>query len=164
MSELAFYPIEYRSENEDWPYHISSGGVVYRVYERKLQVLLLKREIGRGFSFHLPKGTVRIDETLEAAALREIAEEAGVAGDIVGYLGATSRNAYKSRIEDSKIIHYFAVRYTHALPTHDGSYDGAVWMSPEKAIFNLAKIKRKREDILVKRFVQLIKTIQARKK
>jgi 8-oxo-dGTP pyrophosphatase MutT (NUDIX family) len=163
MSELAFYPVEYRSDSNEWPYHISSGGVVYRVNLRKVEVLLLKRQIGRGFSYHLPKGTVMIDESLEAAALREVAEEAGIRGEIIGYLGAVSKNSYQSTVVGSKTIHYFAIRFIEPLKNNDGSYDGAVWMDAQRAIYNLSRIKRKREDVLVERMISLIKLIKEKR-
>lgn len=161
--ELLFYPEEYRTRNPLWPYEISSGAVVFRTHNKQLYVLLLKRRTERGgYSYHLPKGTVRVGETLEDAAKREIAEEAAVDVEIIGYLGAVSRNAYKSRMPGSKTIHFFAARYkrSHENQQLADGYETVEWMTPKRANALLAKNKVKREDILVKRMVQFVKILK----
>jgi ubiquinone/menaquinone biosynthesis C-methylase UbiE/8-oxo-dGTP pyrophosphatase MutT (NUDIX family) len=58
------------------PAHDAAGGVVVRVSASGAEVLLVRE--GGGPSYVLPKGHVERGETEEAAARREIAEEAGV--------------------------------------------------------------------------------------
>lgn len=48
---------EYRA-TEDWPYHISSGGVVYTINNNKLEVALLARKEKESKTYHLSKGTL----------------------------------------------------------------------------------------------------------
>jgi len=52
--------------------------VVFGLDERELKVLLVQRALPPKHAWALPGGFVRIDETLDAAARRELAEEAGV--------------------------------------------------------------------------------------
>jgi 8-oxo-dGTP diphosphatase len=64
----------------------AAGGVVYRHTPAGLEVLVIERR--RYADWSLPKGHLERGETLEAAALREVEEETGVAGRIVAPLGA----------------------------------------------------------------------------
>ncbi|XP_077218369.1 nudix hydrolase homolog 16 isoform X2 [Tasmannia lanceolata] len=50
-----------------------------------VEVLMINSQSGPGLLF--PKGGWENDETVEEAAIREAIEEAGVRGDIMGYLG-----------------------------------------------------------------------------
>ena len=52
--------------------------VVFGLDERELKVLLVQRKLPPKHAWALPGGFVRVDETLDAAARRELAEEAGV--------------------------------------------------------------------------------------
>jgi 8-oxo-dGTP diphosphatase len=52
--------------------------VVFGLDERDLKVLLIQRKLPPAHAWALPGGFVRIDETLDEAARRELAEEAGV--------------------------------------------------------------------------------------
>lgn len=81
---------------------VSSGGVV--IFGNT--ILLLKKYNG---DWVLPKGRVEGDETLPKAALREVHEEAGVKGDIIGYICKIDYK-YKSIQYDeivSKVVHWY---------------------------------------------------------
>jgi 8-oxo-dGTP pyrophosphatase MutT (NUDIX family) len=162
--ELLFYDDEYRSVSKKWPYHMSSGGVVYRVENRQLEVLLLKSN-RRGYtSYHLPKGTIKLGETLEQCAMREIAEEAGVHTILTGYLGAQLRPAAGTKINGTKTVHFYAARFDgYTGVKTDGVYSGVIWVSPARAIELLRKVKVKKEDVFVERFLQLIQLIKNEK-
>lgn len=72
------------------PEHTSAGGVVVRVAGGRVYVALVRE--GDHPEFVLPKGRAEAGETLEAAARREIAEEAGCTDLVLlGDLGARER-------------------------------------------------------------------------
>lgn len=163
-NELMFYDDEYRSVSKKWPYHMSSGGVVYRVVNKQLEVLLLKSN-RRGYtSYHLPKGTIKLGETLEMCAMREIAEEAGVHTKLTGYLGAQLRPVAGTKSQGTKTVHIFAARFEGYTGVQtDGVYSGVVWVTPSRAIELLRKVKVKKEEVFIERFIQLIRLIKYEK-
>ena len=72
-----------------------AGGVVFRVRGGVVELLLVTAR-KRPASWVLPKGHVEAGETPEQAAVREVAEEAGVVAEVVRFLddvdlGATRR-------------------------------------------------------------------------
>ena len=69
-------------------YNLGVGGAVVRV-ERLLLVRRASRR-GRG-NWQIPGGFVEPDETIEAAVVREVAEEAGVTTRVQGVLGLRNR-------------------------------------------------------------------------
>lgn len=86
------------------PEAISSGGVVARLFDGKIKVLLLRDK--RYEDWTLPKGHLEGDETLEQTALREVSEEAGVTvAKIVTKLDSYRR--FSDKAKEWKTIHYF---------------------------------------------------------
>ena len=83
---------------------ISAGGVIVRWVEGRLYVALVRED---SFSdYILPKGRVESGETLEVAARREIAEEAGLQEiNLVCELGVQER--MNVRRSAWKATHYF---------------------------------------------------------
>ena len=63
-----------------------AGGVVVRSVDGQLEYLLVEASDRRGM-WLLPKGHIEAGETPEAAAVREVMEEAGVRAVIVGRAG-----------------------------------------------------------------------------
>jgi 8-oxo-dGTP pyrophosphatase MutT (NUDIX family) len=59
----------------------TAGGVVYREREGQIELLLIHDRFGH---ISLPKGHLEGEETVEEAALREIEEETGIRGRIIG--------------------------------------------------------------------------------
>jgi len=63
----------------DWRLLVATDIVVFAFLENKLKVLLIRRKFEPGVGqWALPGGFVREDESLEAAALRELQEETGL--------------------------------------------------------------------------------------
>lgn len=158
---------EYRA-TADWPYSISAGCLVYRSIHSRVEVLLLKRTPNHEFnvlgedSYNLPKGHVERDETLEQAAIRETAEEAGIEATIAGYLGAIQRQymhpVYK--LQTNKTTHYFGAAVRRELPSIDAEHDEAVWVELDEAVSLLEKIP-KGEDEIAKRLKQFLELTSA---
>jgi len=81
-----------------------AGAVVFR--ERDTEILYLIVSSSDGANWVLPKGHIDSGETPEIAALRELAEEAGVLGTIVDRL---SVREFKKGGKET-VLQYFLVR------------------------------------------------------
>lgn len=160
---------EYRASDK-WPYAIAAGCVVYRTAAKEVEILLLKRGAG-DFpqlrdgdidTYHLPKGHVAIGETLEQAAVRETAEEAGCEVEIQTYLGAHVNN-YKDHqgLNQDKIVHYFAGQWRSDLGSMDAEHSDTVWVGAQKAIEMIGNSNPKREDELVARLLAFLELSHA---
>ena len=109
---------EYR-RTDDWPYHISCGGVVYRQINKMTEIIILKRGeemnemLGREVkeTWHLPKGTMHYNETLVEAAIREVREEAGVEVEVSAYIGSRIADWIEQGNHYVKDHHYFLMEY-----------------------------------------------------
>lgn len=160
---------EYRASKQ-WPYAIAAGCVVYRVVANKVDILLLKRAAG-DFpqlrdgdidTYHLPKGHIAIGETLEQAAVRETAEEAGCEVEIQTYLGAHVNNYKDHRgLAQDKIVHYFAGQWRSDLGSIDAEHSDTVWVGAKKALEMIGTSNPKREDELVTRLLAFLELTSA---
>jgi len=116
----------------------SAGGVVFRVRDGKVEVVLTARD-GRK-TWNLPKGLVDKGETLEAAALREVNEETGLTGEIVDKIDRIDYWFYWRPKETRfhKFVHFFLVRHTGGDETkHDWEVEEVRWFPIEEAIEKL---------------------------
>lgn len=85
----------------------TAGGVVYRKHKGQWEILLIRDRFGY---ISLPKGHLEGDETVEQAALREIAEETGISGRIVGEpLGVIEYEYRAGGRSGKKTVTYFLV-------------------------------------------------------
>jgi ADP-ribose pyrophosphatase YjhB (NUDIX family) len=110
----------------------SAGGIVARL-ENDRVLIALAREADWPL-FILPKGGVEAGESLETAARREIAEEAGLTDlHLLGKLGVRQRLSHdKTRWIT---VHYFlfATRQTDGAPT-DTEHHYGLWWFPLDAL------------------------------
>ena len=101
----------------------SAGGLVYDRAGRLALVRERKRSGERLWA--LPKGRIEPGETLEAAALREVHEEAGVRARITGYIGVgEGRRSF---------VHYFHMEVVHVEPHRDERVEKVRFVAPERA-------------------------------
>lgn len=114
---------------------LSAGGVVYRVGEEGVEIVLVCRT--RQQLFALPKGTPDDGESIEATALREVREETGLEVSIV----APSGDVHYDFLEPDgtrvyKMVRYFLMepRGGH-LQDHDDEHDLVDW-------FHIAEAER----------------------
>lgn len=93
-------------------HQVSSGGVVYRHHEGKLEIALIAIRGGRVWA--LPKGRVEAGETLEQAAQREVQEETGVEGDVLERIGEISYwfFAKEEGVKVHKTVHFYLLKHT----------------------------------------------------
>nr|AIA11899.1 NUDIX domain protein [uncultured bacterium] len=90
-----------------------AGTVVFRERDGEIDYLVVSSS--DGLNWVLPKGHIERGETPEVAALRELAEEAGVSGAMVAPLSAQH---YERRGKDVA-IQYFLVRASGSTTTNE---------------------------------------------
>lgn len=112
--------------------HISSGAVVFKKGKDRPKILILKRI--KGPTYHLPKGTRKIRETLSQTALREVKEETGYKIEILEYLGWLSSRAVQKGQRVKKRTHYFLGKALEEVGSKDKEHDQVLWVSLEKAL------------------------------
>jgi len=84
---------------------IAAGGIVLDEGATGPAVVVIHRPAYDDWS--LPKGHVEPGEALEAAALREVAEETGVVGRIIGPAGTTAHHVVLRDGAALKQVHWF---------------------------------------------------------
>lgn len=154
---------EYRA-TKDWPYSVGSGCVVYRNTVDEVEVLVLVRKAGEfpdligsdKDSYHLPKGHVSRNETLEQTALRETLEEAGCEAEIQTYLGGMLNQYVDAGIPRDKFIHYFAAKWINDTEILDHDHSEKIWLTVKDAISKIKGANPKREDEILERFKRFL--------
>lgn len=150
-------PEEYGATRK-WPFHISCGGAVYRQDEGRREYALLcrlPRHDEQNETWHLPKGTLHHDETLEQCARREIGEESGRNVSIGAYLGSLhGRWTMPSGKRMDKATHFFLCRDVDATPEGmDAEHDRLEWFPPDVALEKL-ETEPKGEGEIIRRAEQ----------
>ena len=105
-----------------------AGAIVFRGGADELRVLVISARRNRK-RWVLPKGTVKRSEAPADAALRELWEEAGIRGRVVGRVGTAAYQTADGRVE----CDYFLIRYTRQ---YEGEGEGREqrWCAVEDAI------------------------------
>jgi 8-oxo-dGTP pyrophosphatase MutT (NUDIX family) len=128
---------------------VSSGGVIYRVADDGFEVAL----ISVGGIWCLPKGLIEDGESPEAAALREVREETGLKGELVGRVGEISYSFVRDR-RYFKTVHFYLLKYVGgSFDAHDSEVDGVRWFGFSDAFRAMVypgekEILKKAEDML----------------
>ena len=111
----------------------AAGGVVWRVVDGKLRILVIHRTAYADVT--LPKGKVDPGETLAETAVREIFEETGIAVHLGIPVGVSRYRMAKGR---QKIVHYWAaeatdkaIRASAFVPNKEIA--AIEWVSPRRA-------------------------------
>lgn len=109
----------------------SAGGLVVDGLDREIQVVALIRTVNRGgrTRWTVPKGHIEIGEKAEQAAIREIAEETGIYGEVLAPLGVSE---YWFRAQDRivhKTVHHYLLRFVDGeLCTDDHEVEEVAWV------------------------------------
>ncbi len=112
---------------EGVPDRTSAGGIVVREQDGQVLIALVKEDEP---DYILPKGGVKRGETIEAAARREIQEEAGISDlELVESLGTRQRLDYERRKWITTHYFLFTTRQVEGFPTDEERSYRLEWFS-----------------------------------
>lgn len=114
---------------------VSAGGVVYRVRDGRVEIVLVARPVTNLWA--LPKGTPEAGESIEQTAVREVAEETGLEVEIVEPLIKISYSFHLSdgRVQIDKVVHHYLLQATGGdVNRHDHEYDLVAWYGVPEAL------------------------------
>jgi len=124
-------------------YEVSAGGVLLRRRDAGFDAMLIGRGAPRVWT--LPKGHVEHRESNEQAAIREVREETGCWGEILGRLNEISYWFYVGKAKHKKSVTFFMMRYLTGDPSnHDDEVDEARWVDASAARRMLKYVNEKR--------------------
>ena len=109
---------------------VSAGGVAYRERAGRTEVAIVS--VGERRRWQLPKGLVGEAEPPEAAAMREVREEAGVETELADHI-ETIEYWYQAKergapVRFHKFVHFYLLRYVAGdVADHDHEVHEARW-------------------------------------
>ncbi len=111
----------------------SAGGVCVRRMRGREFVAAIR--VKDGTVLALPKGNIDPGESAPETARREVREEAGVEGEVVGKLGDVKYwYVRRGGTRVFKIVSFFLLRYrSGSVANHDHEVDSAEWVPLEDA-------------------------------
>jgi len=95
--------------------HIAQAGAITVRRENSSTKVLLARARRNPLEWIFPKGHIEPGETAEETAIRELQEEAGVAGEIVRSIGVSIFQSPRGEVE----VTYFLVRFVGTATSHE---------------------------------------------
>jgi 8-oxo-dGTP pyrophosphatase MutT (NUDIX family) len=111
---------------------VSAGGVVFKEEDGRYWIQMIQDRYGK---ITLPKGKMEPGETKEQTALREIAEETGIEGEIIEPIETISYQfSHPKHGNMDKEVHYFLVRGIGGnLQAQVEEIRGVEWLEPVEA-------------------------------
>lgn len=111
---------------------ISAGGVARRQHQDCTEVLLVGD--GNSGSWRIPKGMVEQNESIEAAALREVAEETGYQTRIEHYIGSAHWSYEYRGVPQEELVHFYSLTALTIANCRDTEHSSVAWHSLNDAI------------------------------
>ena len=121
-------------------FEISAGGVIYRSTPAGIDVCLIATK--GGTRWQLPKGRREPGESLEQTAVREVAEETGLTGQIGPRLDKIDLwftwNDNGTPVRHHKLVYFYLLTYLRgSTRDHDHEVDDARWFDAQDAMTRL---------------------------
>jgi 8-oxo-dGTP diphosphatase len=116
-------------------FQVSSGGIIFRRRGGKVEIALIA--VKGGNVWCLPKGIVDKGENPEETALREVREETGLTGRILGKIGSISYWYFikEENAKCKKTVDFYLMEYEKGnTKDHDWEVDDASWVPIEEAV------------------------------
>ena len=115
--------------------------MAFRRLDGRIEIALIS--VGRDNRWQLPKGIVDKGESTEAAAAREVREEAGVNTELRKLIDKVEYwyygNEAGSRVRYHKFVYFYLLRYESGeVADHDDEVNEASWVEIDEAIKMLA--------------------------
>lgn len=120
-------------------FEFSAGGVVFNKTSKGVDILLCQHSYHHGWGF--PKGLIgdkKKGESKEETALREVEEETGARGKILGEIEPVT---YWYKFKDEKIkktVYYYVMEYKGGdITEHDFEMENVEWVEKDKVLDKL---------------------------
>lgn len=112
---------------------VSAGGVVYRLREGRLEVILCGRR--EAATWNLPKGTPEPGESLEQTAVREVQEETGLRVVPERRIGHIRYWFAGNNVNYHKTVHFYLMEPVGgSVDSHDPEFDMVQWFPIDEAL------------------------------
>ena len=137
---------------------VSSGGVIFRKTSTNgFEIALVA--VKHGSIWCLPKGIVEKGESPEEASVREVKEETGLSGRVIGKIGNISYWYFikEENTKCRKTVHFYLLEYLGGSTLdHNWEVDNAVWVSLDEAVERVSyqgdrNIVKKAKEMLLKK-------------
>ena len=131
---------------------VSSGGVIFRKVNGGFEVALVSRRN----IWCLPKGLIEANETADEAALREVKEETGLNGEIIGKIGEIHYSFFRNR-RYFKTVHFYLLKFVGgSIEAHDSEMDKVKWFPISDAIRVLTYVNERK---IMKKAVKMLENL-----
>jgi len=136
----------------------SAGGFVLAADGSPRIAVIGRRNRGGRIDWCVPKGHLEGDETIEQAAIREIAEETGLEATIIESLGSIHYEFSTPTSIISKTVHHFLMKQTGGTLTIENDPDHEAvdirWVNIDLLNAELAHENERRLALIVQEWVQ----------